>query len=97
MKITYFFIFMQEFLILMSNNNIRRDNMIEEKNIPILCTDIIFKSIFIDMESIIIKFIYDITGYKLDNIILTINEIPITRKNEKFKRSRITKGRNSPI
>ena len=61
--------------------------MIEEKNIPILCTDIIFKSIFIDMESIIIKFIYDITGYKLDNIILTINEIPITRKNEKFKRS----------
>ena len=60
--------------------------MIEEKSIPILCTDIIFKSIFIDMEDILKKFIYDITGYKLNNIYLSINELPINRKNEKFKR-----------
>ena len=53
---------------------------------PILCNDIIFKSLFIDMEELLKRFIYDITGYKLHNITLEVNEIPITRKNEKFKR-----------
>ncbi|MBQ6476815.1 MAG: hypothetical protein IJI43_00005, partial [Bacilli bacterium] len=33
-----------------------------------------------------IKLIYDITGYKLNNIVLTITELPIIRKNEKFKK-----------
>ena len=55
-------------------------------SIPILCNDIIFKSLFIDMEELLKRFIYDITGYKLHNITLEVNEIPITRKNEKFKR-----------
>lgn len=57
-----------------------------KEELPILCNDVLFKSLFIDMEELIIKFIYDITGYTLNNITLTINEIPITRKNEKFKR-----------
>ena len=60
--------------------------MIEDKTIPILCNDIIFKSLFINNEELLIKLIYDITGYKLNNIVLTITELPIIRKNEKFKK-----------
>ena len=58
--------------------------------IPFLCRDIVFKSVFIDYPNILGKMISDITNidYKLieDNIELVVNEIPIKRKNEKFKR-----------
>ena len=53
---------------------------------PILCSDVIFKSVFIHNEDILNKFIYDITGYKFNKISLGMNELPIVRKNEKFKR-----------
>ena len=52
----------------------------------ILCSDVIFKSIFMKYPNILSKFIYDITGYKLNNIKLICNEMPITRYKEKFKR-----------
>ncbi len=49
----------------------------------ILCSDVIFKSFFIKYPNILSKFIYDITGYKLNDIKLTCNEMPITRYKEK--------------
>ena len=58
----------------------------EELKIPILCYDPIFKSIFMKHPHILSKFIYDITGDKLDNITLVSNELPIIRNKEKFKR-----------
>ena len=57
-----------------------------KKELPILCADSIFKSIFTKRPNILSKFIYDITGDKLDNIDLISNELPITRYKEKFKR-----------
>lgn len=52
----------------------------------LLSSDVIFKSVFIHNEDILNKFIYDITGYKFNKISLGMNELPIVRKNEKFKR-----------
>ena len=56
----------------------------------IVSYDIIFKSLFIDNENILAKMISDITGieYELlkDNIILETNELPINKRNDKFKR-----------
>ena len=55
--------------------------------------DKIFKVLFINNENILTKIISDITNisYVLlkDNIILEMNEIPITRNNEKFKKYKI--------
>ncbi len=53
---------------------------------PLLCNDVIFKSLFIGNEFVLEKFIYDITGDKVKDIKLFANEIPIKRDNEKFKR-----------
>ena len=53
---------------------------------PMLCYDVIFKSVFGNLESILNKFIYDITGIHFKNISLGMNELPIVRGNEKFKR-----------
>ena len=62
----------------------------EKTKVPFLCMDVIFKSIFIEYPNILGKMISDITGieYSLlkDNIELITNEIPIKRKNEKFKK-----------
>lgn len=62
----------------------------KEKTLPLLCYDIVFKSIFINQENTLAKMISDITGidYHLleNNITLETNEIPIKRKNEKAKR-----------
>ena len=58
----------------------------EDKEIPILCLDVIFKSVFSDLESILKYFIYDITGLKFNKIILGMNELPINKKNEKYKK-----------
>ena len=58
--------------------------MIQDK-LPLLCRDKIFKSVFLKNKDVLITFIYDITGIKLYNINLIVNELPITRKNEKFK------------
>ena len=55
-------------------------------NEPILCYDVIFKSIFCNLEDILNKFIFDINGEKFHKITLGMNELPIQRKNEKFKR-----------
>ena len=60
--------------------------MISNQNSPILCSDVIFKSVFLHQEEILIKMIYDITGLRLENIHFYMNEIPIRRGNEKFKR-----------
>ena len=55
-----------------------------------LCYDTIFKSVFRNQENILGKMISDITGmdYSLlkDNLVLKTNELPIYRKDEKFKR-----------
>lgn len=53
---------------------------------PFLCNDVIFKSLFIGIEFVLEKFIYDITGNKVKDITLYANEIPIKRDGEKFKR-----------
>ena len=62
----------------------------KEIKIPLLCYDFFFKSVFKDNENILAKMISNITGldYKLlkDNIILETNELPVSRKNEKFKK-----------
>ena len=51
--------------------------------------DKVFKSLFINNENVLAKMISDIIGMPYDslkdNIVLEINEIPITRKDEKFK------------
>ena len=62
------------------------NNIKEDIKTPILCSDPIFKSIFMKYPHVLSKFIYDITGNKLDNINLVSNELPITRGGEKFKR-----------
>ena len=61
-------------------------NIKKEYELPMLCNDVIFKSLFTGLESILEKFIYDITGNNINNITLHYNEIPITRGKEKFKR-----------
>lgn len=57
---------------------------------PLLCYDVVFKSVFIGNENILAKMISDITGISYlileDNITLECNELPIETKNEKFKR-----------
>ena len=57
---------------------------------PLLCYDVVFKSIFSGNENILAKMISDITGVDYlileDNITLEFNELPIERKKEKFKR-----------
>lgn len=52
----------------------------------LLSSDVIFKSVFMHNEDILNKFIYDITGERLESIHFYMNEIPIRRGNEKFKR-----------
>ena len=54
--------------------------------LPLLCNDVIFKSLFTGCEFILEKLIYDITGDKISGISLYANEIPIVRGKEKFKR-----------
>ena len=61
----------------------------------LLSSDVIFKSVFIHNEDILNKFIYDITGYKFNKISLGMNELPIVRKNEKFKRCDFIVNTNS--
>ena len=58
----------------------------DDKYNYILCSDVIFKSLFLNLEDILVKFIYDITGYQFEHIVFYMNEIPIQRKDEKFKR-----------
>ena len=57
---------------------------------PLLCYDLIFKSVFSENENILGKMISDITGidYKLlkDNIILDTYELPISRQYENAKK-----------
>lgn len=59
-------------------------------NYPLMCYDIIFKSIFTNHENILAKMISDITNidYSIleNNITLETNELPISKKNEKAKR-----------
>ena len=62
------------------------DNKKEDYKQPLLCNDVIFKSLFTGLEFILEKLIYDITGNSINNIILHYNEIPIVRGKEKFKR-----------
>ena len=64
---------------------VEMNDLIKEEKLPLLCRDKIFKSMFLIYPDILSLFIYDITGIKLDNINLVMNELPITRKNEKFK------------
>ena len=62
----------------------------EKTRIPSMQYDVIFKSVFTNHEDILGKMISDITGisYELmkDNITLEVNELPISKKNEKVKR-----------
>ena len=62
---------------------------VDEKK-GLLSYDRLFKSVFINQENILGKMISDITGidYELlkDNLILDVQEMPISRKNEKFKK-----------
>ena len=61
--------------------------MIKElAGLPILCSDVIFKSIFIKNPNILRMFVCDMTGIDIKNMELVVNEIPIVRNNEKFKR-----------
>ena len=59
--------------------------MTETNNKSLLCNDVIFKSLFLENTNILSMFIKDITGYDLGSITLLCNEMPIVRKNEKFK------------
>ncbi len=56
--------------------------------LPLLCYDVIFKSVFQNQENILGKMISDITGidYTLlkDNLILETNELPIDKKKRKI-------------
>ena len=56
------------------------------RDFSILSSDIIFKSIFMKNPNILSKFIYDIAGININNLVLISNELPITRNHEKFKR-----------
>ena len=61
--------------------------MIKELNgLPILCSDVIFKSIFMKNPNVLKEFIYDITGINIEDLELIANEVPIVRNKEKFKR-----------
>ena len=61
--------------------------MIKELNgLPILCSDVLFKSIFMKNPNVLKRFIYDMTGIDVEDIKLISNEIPIVRNKEKFKR-----------
>ena len=60
-------------------------NIKEEYELPLLCNDVIFKSLFTGLESILEKFIYDITGNNINNITLYANEIPIVRGKENLR------------
>lgn len=66
-------------------------------NIPLLCNDVVFKSILLSNDDLLVKFIYDITGYFLDDINVCVTELPIIRKNEKFKRCDILVRSNNLI
>ena len=57
-----------------------------EYKLPLLCNDVIFKSLFTGLEFILERLIYDITGDKIEGVKLYANEIPISRSKEKFKR-----------
>ena len=63
-----------------------RKEVQKEDRLPILCRDEIFKSIFMKHKDILAIFIKDITGITLNNFNIIMNELPITRKKEKFKR-----------
>ena len=57
---------------------------------PLLCYDIVFKTIFTKYPNLLAKLISDITEipYPLlkDNIFLETNELPISKNDEKAKR-----------
>ena len=59
-------------------------------NYPLMCYDVVFKSVFLGNENILAKMISDITGFNYsileDNITLECNELPIEIKGEKFKK-----------
>ena len=59
---------------------------LKNEGIPILCRDTIFKSIFTKHKNILSIFIDDITGIKLNDYNLSMNELQITRNKEKFKK-----------
>jgi len=63
---------------------------VKKLSLPLLCYDVIFKSIFVGKENLLAKMVSDITGIDYshfkDNIMLETNELPISRKNEKAKR-----------
>ena len=58
----------------------------DNNKLPLLCNDVIFKSLFTGLEFVLERLIYDITGDKIKNSKLSFNEIPISRSKEKFKR-----------
>ena len=64
--------------------------MSKDLKFPLMCYDVIFKSVFLNNENILAKMISDITNidYKIleNNITLEANELPISKKNEKAKR-----------
>ena len=74
-------------------------NKIIDNNLDtsLLVNDVIFKSLFIDNIDILNKIVKDITGYNLDNPSLVCNELPIKRKNEKFKRCDFILSDNNTI
>ena len=55
-----------------------------------MCYDIVFKDVFTGEENILAKMVSDITdmdyGLLKDNVILEVNELPISTKNKKTKR-----------
>ena len=58
----------------------------DKEKMPILVSDVIFKSLFMKHTDILLKFIYDVTGYLVIGAPLIANELPIVRNHEKFKR-----------
>lgn len=64
--------------------------MSKDLKFPLMCYDVIFKSVFLNNENILAKMISDITNidYKIleNNITLEANELLISKKNEKAKR-----------
>ena len=60
--------------------------MTSTKDLPILCHDVIFKSLFINNVDLLLMFIKDITNLNFKDMHLYCNERPIMRDGEKFKR-----------
>ena len=58
---------------------------LDKYELPLLCNDVIFKSLFTGLEFILEKIIYDITGDKIKGSSLYANEIPIVRGKENLR------------